>query len=523
MPKNLKPLSLLLLNIFLCICSLYSQNNKTSVSYWPTENWIVTTPEEQGVDSEKLLKMLEFIQSSLTLDFHSILVIRNGCIITETYWAPYNKNTTHNIKSASKSILSTLAGIALEKNYLDNLEQKVSEFYPEYVNEPLKQDISLEDLLTMTGGFNWMEDAGPSPYDLENWNKIAMRDKPGEEFEYNTMMTHMMSAILTKVCGISTKDFADKWLFKPLGIKNYQWRKGADGIYYGGSDIFLTPRDMAKFGFLFLNNGMWDEKRILPKEWIKKSTSRIVDIPNEISYAVGLDYGYWWWIQEKAYMAWGAGGQYIIVNPNLDLIVVFTADGFDDINLYEQFMKQFLEDYIYSSVISETSIPAKPTALKKINDIIQELENPKEIPIEQTPKIAATISTNNYIFDKNDAGFQSTSFIFSDSKCVWEYYVGEQRVNLQVGLNVNYLINEIAFSMGVNPNGEKIACKGYWNSNVFIIEHHIIGDPSKQIFKFNFDENIISMNLTTIGMDVVIKGTKKSKSDNNDSSQSFYK
>lgn len=509
MSKNLIPLSLLLLNIFLFICSSCAQNSKTTVSYWPTENWLVSTPEEQGVDSKILLKMFKFIQSSPTLDFHSILIIRNGYIITEAYRSPYNKNTTHNIKSASKSILSALVGIALEKKCLDNLEQKISGFYPEYVKEPLKQNISLYDLLTMTAGLDWKEDAGPSPYDLENWNKVPMKYKPGETFEYNTAMTHMMSAILSKACGESTKDLADKWLFEPLGIKNYQWRKGEEGIYYGGSDIFLIPRDMAKFGFLFLNNGMWNEKAIVSKEWIKKSTSRIVDIPNEIIYAVGLDYGYWWWIQEKAYMAWGAGGQYIIVSPDLDLIVVFTADGFDDINLYEQFMKQFLEDYIYSAVTSEASISAKPMALKKMNDIVQELENPKEIPVEQMPIIATTISTNNYIFDTNDAGFQSTSFIFSDSECVWEYYIGEQRVNLQVGLNGNYLINEIAVSMGVNPNGEKIACKGYWDSNVFIIEHHIIGDPSKQIFKFNFDENIISMNLTTIGMDVVIKGTKK--------------
>jgi len=495
--------------IFICICSSYSQNSKTMVSYWPTENWIVSTPEEQGVDSEKLLKMFEFIQSSSTLDFHSILIIRNGYIITEAYWAPYNKNTTHNIKSASKSILSALVGIALEKNCLKSLEQKVFEFYPEYVNETLKQNISLYNLLTMTTGLDWKENAGPSPYDLENWNKVPMKYNPGEMFEYNTAMTHMMSAILSKACGESTKDLADKWLFEPLGIKNYQWRKGEDGIYHGGSDIFLIPRDMAKFGFLFLNNGMWNEKTIVSKEWVKKSTSRIVEIPNDISYAVDTDYGYWWWIQEKAYIAQGAGGQYIIVNPDLDLVVVFTADGFDDINLYDKFMHQFLEDYIYSSVTSNVTMPAKPVVLEKMNDIMQELENPEEIPIKQMPKIATVISTNNYVLEKNDIGFQSTSFIFSDSKCVWIYDLSEQRVNLQVGLNGKYLINEVGISMGINPNGEKIACKGYWDCNAFIIEHHIIGDPSKQIFKFSFDGDNINMNLTTIGMDVAIQGTKK--------------
>ena len=509
MSKILKHLSLLLYAIVLCFCFSYSQNKRTFISHWPTENWLVSTPEEQGVNSEILLNMFEFIRSSPTLDFHSIIIVRHSHIITEAYWSPYNKNTTHNIKSASKSIISALVGIALEKNYLNNIEQKVSEFYPEYTNDSLKRNISLHDLLTMRSGFDWKEDAGPSAFDLNGWNKVLMKYKPGEVFEYNTALTHMMSAILTKACGESTKDFADQWLFKPLGIKDYQWRISKDGIYHGGSDLFLTPRDMAKFGLLFLNNGIWNEKSIVPKEWVKKSTTMQVDIPKDVDYAAGLKYGYWWWIQEKAYMAWGAGGQYIIVNPDLDLVVVFTANGFDNINLYDKFMKRFLEKYIYSAAISITAIPAKPMFVKELNDIVQELEYPKEIPAKKIPKIAATISTNNYLFEKNEVDFQSTSFMFSDSTCNWEYRIGEQKVRLKVGLNGNYLINEIGFLMGVNPNGDKIACKGYWDGNKFIITHHIIGDPSKQFFIFDFDDNKINMNLTTFRMNVTIKGSKE--------------
>ncbi|MBA7579553.1 hypothetical protein ES708_21424 [subsurface metagenome] len=370
--------TILFLIIYFGFSFSISSCRKSKDSYYPNDEWRISTPEEQGVDSKKILEMLQNIQSS-TLDFHNILIIRNGYIITEAYWAPYHKNTTHNIKSASKSIISTLVGIALEKKYLNNLDQKISEFYPEYVKGPLKQVISLRDLLTMTGGFDWMEDAGPSPFDLDNWNRIPMRDKPGKTFEYNTMMTHMMSAILAKAAGENTKVFANKWLFEPLGIKDYQWTKTEDGIYHGGSDIFLTPRDMAKFGYLFLNNGQWNEKQIVPKEWVKKSTTKKVNIPADDLYATGLNYGYWWWIQEKAYMAWGAGGQYIIVSPDINLVVVFTADGFDNINLYEIFMKLFLVDNIYSAVKSEMPLPADPSALKELDNILKELENPKEI------------------------------------------------------------------------------------------------------------------------------------------------
>jgi CubicO group peptidase (beta-lactamase class C family) len=507
--KNTKHLSLLLYTIIFCFCSSYSQNKTTATSHWPTENWLVSTPEQQGVNSETLLKMFEFILSSSTLDFHSAIIIRHGHIITEAYWAPYHKNTTHNIKSVTKSIMSALVGLSLEKNHLTNLGQKVSEFYSEYTNDSLKRNISLHDLLTMCSGLDWKEDAGPSPYDLNSWTKVTMKYEPGEIFEYNTALTHMMSAILTKACGESTKDFADEWLFKPLGINNYQWRKSEDGIYYGGSDLFMTSRDMAKFGLLFLNDGIWNNKSIVPKEWVKQSTSVRVHIPKDLAYAVGLEYGYWWWIQEKAYMAWGAGGQYIIVNPDLDLVVVFTADGFDNINRYDRFMKRFLEDYIYSAAISDTAIPAKPIVIKKLTDIVQQLENPREIPARKMPKLAATISATTYAFEKNKVGFQSTSFMFSDSTCNWEYSVGERKVRLRVGLNGNYLVNGIGFSMGVNPNGDKIACKGHWDGNRFIIVHHIIGDPSKQIFAFDCDDDRINMNLTTLGMNVTIKGSKE--------------
>ncbi len=509
MAKIIKHLSLLLFVVGLCLSYLHSQTNKIVISHCPTENWSVSTPEEQGVDSRILLKMFEFIRSSPTLDFHSIVIVRHSRIIAEAYWAPYNKNTTHNIKSASKSIISALVGIALEKNYLNNIEQKVSEFYPEYTNDSLKRNISLHDLLTMSSGFDWKEDAGPSAFDLISWNKVSTKYKPGEVFEYNTALTHMMSAILTKACGKSTKDFADKWLFKPLGIKDYQWSKSKDGIYHGGSDIFLTPRDMAKFGLLFLNNGIWNGKPLVPKEWVKKSTTMQVDIPKEIDYAAGLEYGYWWWIQEKAYMAWGAGGQYIIINPDLDLVVVFTADGFDNINRYDKFMKQFLENYIYSTAKSNSSLSPKPIVIRELNDIAQELEHPPKTSAKKMPTIAASISSANYLFERNKVGFQSTSFTFSDSTCNWEYRIGEQKVSLKVGLDGNYLNNDIAFSMGVNPNGDKIACKGYWDGNKFIITHHIIGDPSKQIFIFDFSDNKMNMNLTTRGMNATINASKE--------------
>jgi CubicO group peptidase (beta-lactamase class C family) len=480
---------------------------QTNNSYYPDYNWRTSTPEEQGVNSEKILKMFKNIISS-GLDFHSLLIIRNGYIITEAYWAPYNKNVTHNIKSASKSILSSLVGIALEEGCLNNINQKVSEFYPEYVKDSLKKTITLHDLLTMTGGFEWMEDAGPSPFDLENWNKIPMHDKPGEIFEYNTMMTHMMSAILTKASGISTNKFAKKWLFEPLSIINNEWTKSNEGIYHGGSDIFLSPRDMAKFGYLYLRNGNWKDKQIVSEKWVKESTIRKVNIPSEDAYAKGLDYGYWWWIFEKGYMAWGAGGQYIIVRPDLDLVVVITSNGFENINRYDAFMKSFLEENIYSAIQSKTQLPANPTAVKELNYVIRDLENPQKTSVNLMTKTVFQISNKKYTLDPNLIGLRFSTLNFKDStECTWEYSIGEKSVHLMVGTDGTYRTNKIPFSLGVRPDYEEIACKGFWKNNeTFVIDHHIIGDPSRQLFELNFTDKTINIRVTTLGLNALIKG-----------------
>lgn len=252
------------------------------------------------------------------------------------------------------------------------------------------------------------------------------------------------------------------------------------------------------------------QTRDCPKRMGKESITPKITIPSEAIFGTGLEYGYWWWIKEDTYFAWGAGGQYIFIRPDLDLVVVITANGFNDINRYNGFMKAFLDENIYQAIKSDNALPANPQAFQDLNQIVKEIENPKEKPIQTIPKITTTVSNNKYIFEPNAVGFQSTTLSFKNNAvCLWTYYIGEKEVNLLIGLNGNFLINTIEFSMGVNPDSEKIACKGYWDSNAFIIEHHIIGDPSKQIFTFRFDGDKINMNLTTIGMDVAIKGTKE--------------
>jgi hypothetical protein len=235
-----------------------------------------------------------------------------------------------------------------------------------------------------------------------------------------------------------------------------------------------------------------------------------MDIPKGYAFGNGLSYGYWWYIDEKTYFAWGFGGQFIIIQPNLDLVVVFTSN-FNDVDIYNNLVKQLLDDYIIHSVKSNNQIPSNPKANIELNVIVQKLENPDPTPSDRNSKIESSISRVSYGFDKNDLGIQSTTFNFSDSSCTWQYFIGDKKATLNVGLNGVFLSNDIDFSMGVNPEKEKIACKGYWEGDNFIIVHHIIGDPTKQIFTFNFSDTDIDMDLTTLGMNLRITGRKNTK------------
>ena len=505
----IKPTSLVvvLLVLFSGLVSSRPLLGRPQEPSWPGVEWTTSTPEQEGVDSTRILHLLREIRNS-GLDVHSLLLVRNGRLITEVYWSPYHRETLHDVKSVSKSIMSALVGIALDRHELRGLDHRVSEFFPEYVPGPQKQRITLVDLLTMRTGLDWKEDAGPSPFNIANWKQVAMKDSPGGPFEYNTAMPHMMSAILTKVAGSRTKDFADRFLFRPLGIRRDVWKMGEDGYECGGSEVFLTPGDMARFGYLYLNGGLWNGQRIIPSRWVAESTSVKVKTATATGFYTGVDYGYWWWIPDKGYMAWGAGGQYILVRPDLHLVVVLTANSFDRINRYGEFLKPFLDEYLFPGITSGAPLGANPSANAELKAMTRDLEHPKRVSPRPMPAIAARVSGRTYLLEPNKPGFESFTLEFRDGRdCLWKYRLGGRTVELRVGLDGDYLVNPVAFSMGSRPEGETVACKGHWNDDhTFVVDHHIVGDPSKQVFELAFQEQGVTMRLATLGLNAEIKG-----------------
>jgi CubicO group peptidase (beta-lactamase class C family) len=305
--------------------------------YWPTEGWRTSTPAEQGVDAEKLAQMLDAIGQQ-NLPIHSVLVIRNGYIVSETYFGSDTPETKREIYSVTKSFIATLIGIAIDKGLIAGVNVPVGDFFPDrsFANwDAAKQAMTLENFLTMTTGLDWPEDDATFRrlYGSRDWVKFVldepMRSQPGSQFLYCSGCSHVLSAIIQAQTGMNTRGFAEQELFAPLGISNLAWDTDATGIPIGGWGLQLAPRDLAKLGYLYLNDGAWDGRQIVSKQWVRTATQ--THTPSDTD----LGYGYQWWTYPRwgAYAALGRYGQTIFVVPELDLIVVTTAqlDGHDPI------------------------------------------------------------------------------------------------------------------------------------------------------------------------------------------------
>jgi CubicO group peptidase (beta-lactamase class C family) len=316
-----------------------------SVAYWPTDDWRTSTPAEQGLQAEKLTQMLAEIQKQ-DLKLHSLLVIRHGYLVSETYYGSFQQDTRHDLYSVTKSFIATLIGIALDQGRIDSTGQRVVDFFPgqSFANlDAHKQAMTLEDVLTMRTGLDWLEGtpAYQELYMSPDWVQY-MLDKPmvqapGSQFNYCSGCSHILSAILQQTTGANPRDYAETNLFTPLGISKASWEANPAGIPIGGWGLKLTPREMAKLGYLYLHGGQWDGQQVVSAAWVENATR------SHTGTGDGLGYGYQWWTIPNAggYAALGLFGQTVLVIPGSDLVIVATAQmpGHDEIfRLVEQYI-----------------------------------------------------------------------------------------------------------------------------------------------------------------------------------------
>ncbi len=301
-------------------------------SYWPTKGWRYAEPKQVGMNATMLGEMKSRIAET---GIDSVLVVKDGYLVLDEYYHDYRKEDLHEIFSATKSVVSALIGIAHDRGEYPSLDTEVLSLFTTRTVKNVddwKRSLTLRDLLTLTSGFDVNEgmSVGPdywrflnSPDPTQFSLDLPMRREPGTYFYYASPDIHLATRVLAESTKTTPLDYAKRHLFGPLNITDSVWPTDPDGNNWGQTYLKLMPHDMAKIGYLYLNEGQWDGQQIISKEWVRESTTKHVNVTSSYGY------GYYWWVDDDGfYYAMGAQGQYIFVVPDKNLVAVFTCTGF---------------------------------------------------------------------------------------------------------------------------------------------------------------------------------------------------
>ncbi|MBZ0292379.1 MAG: beta-lactamase family protein [Anaerolineae bacterium] len=483
---------------------------------WPTDGWLAATPESQGMDSARLAEAYEAIQDN-DLDIHSLLVIRHGYLVAEMYRYPYTADTLHDQRSITKSNTATMVGIAINDGAISGVDATLLSFFPNQTIANVdahKKAITIKDMLTMSSGLDSNDDTTfrdmVSSSDWTAWmlNRPVI-EEPGTRFSYSSGSTNLLAAIVEQASGQPLPRYASDKLYGPLGITNFQWNQEIGGIGHtlGGFGLYMTPRDMAKLGYLYLHHGEWDGAQIVPADWVLDSTSVQAPPPDS-----GSEYGYQWWIASDdepvaAFSARGYGGQLIYIAPEFDLIVVFTAGLIDS----DAITFPLIHDHIVPAISSDSALPNNPDGVARLQEAIDALQNALPQPVPELLDMAKTISGTKYVF--NFAPFYSgfrligwkeltLTFAEGSSEAVLTDDVGGYVIDLPIGMDAVPRMAEI-------PGWGTTVMRGTWiAADTFVINLDVLGLPEHYTMAMHFenDQMLVMFSELLSGQQVQLEG-----------------
>lgn len=401
-------------------------------------------PELEGVSSAGIIDFLNAIDTGRQ-EIHSYMFLRHGKVIAEGWWNPYGPDFKHLLYSASKTFTATGIGLAVSENRL-KLTDKVISFFPYSLPDSIginMMELTVQNLLTMSVGQETPAMGGGSDEDwITTFIKNNPDHKPGTVFKYNNMATFMLSAIVQQVTGMTLFEYLKPRIFDPLAIRGIDWDKNSQGINLGMIGLRLRTEDMAKFGQLLLQYGKWNNKQLIPEAWVKEATSYKIE-SNDPGNKNPVDKNDW--AQGYCYQMWrgrnntvrldGMAGQFVVLIPDKDAIVVFTANAR---NTQEEL--NLIHNYLIPAIKSDKAIPANPDSYKMLQKKQSDLKlRPQASPLAES-EIEAKISGKEFILGENDSKIQSVYFSFSNSTCSFAINRNNQISIIKARLG-NWMVN----------------------------------------------------------------------------------
>jgi CubicO group peptidase (beta-lactamase class C family) len=478
------------ISLLLLLCSgSISRAADTSSNRMPR-----SSPEKQGISSSAILAFVEAADEKID-SMNSFMLVRHGHVVAEGWWTPFDAASPHMLFSLSKSFTSTAVGLAIAEGKLA-LDDEVLKFFPE--DAPAEPSANLKamrvrDLLCMSAGH---QAEVPLMDSKETWTKAFLNHpvphKPGTHFMYNTPATYMLSAIVQKVTGITVLDYLRPRLFEPLGIENPQWETSPQGISLGGYGLSVRTEDIARFGQLYLQKGVWMEKRLIPSAWIDAATTRQTSSGSSPTSDWEQGYGYQFWRSRHGlYRGDGAFGQFCIVMPEQDAVVAITSGGRDMQAVMNLVWEKLLPAF------KSTPLPADGLGSEKLNKRLAGLAVRPVLGQATTPR-AAAISGKRYLFASNYRQIEAVTIESREDGATLKVLTprGESRIACGPGV---WKRTHTAFVNGVGgrmvPASEQpVAASGAWTrDDTFTLKLCLYETPfySTMVFRFNGDQLLL--------------------------------
>jgi CubicO group peptidase (beta-lactamase class C family) len=479
---------------------------------WPTTAWETSLPELQGMDSLALASLVRFGASE---KMDSLLITRHGRIVAEAYYAPFRAGHKHRINSATKAITATLIAIAHKDGLLDSLDHRVLDFFSNRKIANLddwKRAMTVQHLLNQTSGLEWSEslnDAVPVSFlEMErsaDWQQFIldrpMARAPGTLFDYNSGNSHLLSAIISKLTGGRPLEYANTHLFGPLGITDVVWRQDPQGILGGGAGLYMLPRDMAKIGYLYLRNGVWESRQILPADWIDAVNHASVNMRAVFMPSLRYANQFWAVPDKNVYMAVGYHRQLIVVMPALDVVAVATGT--------RHYSLVTLIDRITDAVKSSQPLPENAAAQSALDLSIADAATERPSPVGPVPETAKQVTGKVYHFAPNELNLNTLTLNLIDTEPSFEFVSSGSpsatriyRNSGPIGLDGTYRIGGRA-RFGVN------AARGSWQSEkTFVVDLQTLGNDDARQFRLTFEEAKVDLQFqNAFGRTVKLQGT----------------